>query len=84
MNYSEALELLVAARPLMDGVKNNRVGWQPSEQEFEALEAINQLLEEFAYNPELLTQAGWSRADLVFFHGRLNYYYAKYPQLLVS
>jgi len=83
MNYSEAHEQLSAAKPLIERVKISRVGWQPSMEEFEALEAIEQLLQEFAFNPKLLMDSGWSRVDIVFLHSRLNYYYATHPKALV-
>lgn len=84
MSYSEAVERLLIARPLIDSIKNNRDGWHPSDKEFAALEAIAQVLEEFENNSELLAQAGWTNVDLHFFHSRLNYYYATCLPSLVS
>lgn len=82
MNYSQAVESLKAARPVVERIKYTRVGWDTSLQEFATLEEIDRLLQQFFNSKDLLSQAGWNRLDLAFFHGRLVYYRKHLPTVV--
>lgn len=74
MTKSEAVELLIAAKPLIDRFKGSIIDATPNQNEREALEEIEQVLKSFSYRSELLKEAGWSSVDVAFLLGRLRYY----------
>ena len=84
MHFSEALELLKAARPLIDKIRYTKFDWATSFQEYEALRDIEEVLQQFNYSKDLLKQAGWNQLDLSFLHGRLQHYRTHLPKSLIS
>jgi hypothetical protein len=74
MPYSEAVEVLLAAKPLIDRLKSTPPGYNASQIEWEALENIEQVLKEFADNQHLSNAAGWTFFDLLILRQRLDFY----------
>lgn len=55
MTWSEAKEALVRAKPLIARVKYTPFSWNTSNKESEAFTNIEQVLQQFSYNKELLS-----------------------------
>jgi hypothetical protein len=77
MTRSEAYELLLAAKPLITKLKNTPFRSSFSQIERQALEDIEQVLKYFAYNQELVNQAGWTHSDLEYLNQSLAYFPTK-------
>lgn len=74
MNWSEAKAALIGAKPLISRIRYTPFNWNTNNKECVAFTNIEQLLQEFSYSKELLEEAGWTRVDLFYLRGRLNYY----------
>ena len=74
MKECQVVELMAAAKPLIDSLKDSSLRRMPTNNEWKVFENVELALQRVQVNRELLSQAGWTGTDLAFFYNTLFYF----------